>query len=480
MKISRILGLIAALGFIWSCERQGDLLPNRNPDTKLMVDAINLTGDDRLNSVVSLSWLGTDKDGYVISYEVSLDGVAWNPTTSTDSTFRFTLDPGSDTTDIDLYVRAVDNEENRDESPAYLRIPLKNTPPEAMFDDESFPTDSTRLVTTFRWSFFDQDGQESVTYAFLKVNEGDWYQIDINRRQISLAPTNATQQGATSAYVYYDNNLTPLDSTINGLRLDDTNTFYLKVTDLANAESEVDTSMAIFVKSQESDLLVVSGQSTTTANIYREVLNVVYPGYDFEDFEKEDGINQPKFWSPTFDLILSYYDKLVFFGDGSTYRNPVNGLQDMLIGFAAPSIQDYSTQGGKSIVINTFSSNNDVSNITGVFPFDSLSSASGQAIFQTDSSLVATYSATVFPSMSPNSILLGMDPFYPTADATVMYRGQLEAFGAWSGPDVMGAGRLNQNNDLYQVFFTAPIYQFGTTAERETLFNQILNDEFNH
>ncbi len=480
MSISRILGLAFGLLFFWSCEREGEVLPNGNPETKLMVDAINLTGDDRLNSVVSLSWLGTDKDGYIVGYEVSLDGVAWKPTTSTDSTFRFSLDLGSDTTDIDLYVRAVDNDKNRDESPAYLRIPLKNTPPQVKFDEESFPEDSTRLVTTFRWNAFDQDGTESIVSAFLKVNNGDWFEIDKNRRQISLAPVNAAQAGETEAFVYYDNNLTPLDSTINGLRLEDTNTFYLKVTDLANAESEIDTSLTIFVKSQRSDLLVVSGQSSTTANIYRVALDVVYPGYDFEDFEKDDGVNQPKFWNPTFDLILSYYDKLFLFGDGSTYRNPVNGLQNMLIGFAAPSIQDYSTQGGKSIVVNTFSSNNDVSNITGVFPFDSLSTASGQAIFQTDSTLVATYNQSAFPNMNPNSILLGMDPFYPTADATVMYTGQLEAFGTWTGPDVMGAGRLNQNNDLYQVFFTAPLYQFGTPTDRETLFNQILNDEFNH
>jgi len=58
-----VLGL-----FVFSC-KTGEELPNVAPDTKLSIEEINLIGNARLNSTVSLSWFGTDIDGYVAYYE---------------------------------------------------------------------------------------------------------------------------------------------------------------------------------------------------------------------------------------------------------------------------------------------------------------------------------------------------------------------------------------------------------------------------
>lgn len=411
MKNSWWIGAFAMLITILACERTGDKLGNAAPETKMVVDAINLTGDNRLNSVVNLSWIGTDKDGYVTGYDVSLDNITWAYTNQTDSTFSFELDAGSDSTDIDLYIRAIDNEGTIDPTPAYLRIPLKNTPPIALFNGESFPNDSTLIVTTFEWDASDIDGNESITKAFLKINDGTWTEIDKNQKRISVVPTTPSNTGTTDATIYYGTNTSVAGPTIDGLKVGDTNLYYIKVVDLANSESKPDTSAAIYVHPKTSELLVISGDGALVQNEYRRLINTSYGAHDFLDYEINSGENQPKYWNPTFELLLLNYEILVQFGNGTTYTNGITGQRDILLGFSAPFIQNYSTNGGKSLIINTFSSNNDVSNIATIMPFDSLSSSSGQAVIQVDSAMVPVYNSSNYPSMNPVSILLGMDPF---------------------------------------------------------------------
>ncbi|MGB0175852.1 MAG: hypothetical protein ACPF9D_01720, partial [Owenweeksia sp.] len=91
------IGVVALL--LAGC-RKGELKPGSLPDTHLSIEAINLTGPNRLNSEVRLSWYGTDVDGYIKGFEISLDNQNWDFTTVQDSVFIFDLEAGSDTTDI--------------------------------------------------------------------------------------------------------------------------------------------------------------------------------------------------------------------------------------------------------------------------------------------------------------------------------------------------------------------------------------------
>mgnify|MGYP001044498104 FL=1 len=146
--------------FIFSCKK-GENLPNAAPETKLSIEEINLTGNARLNSTVSLSWFGTDIDGYVAYYEFKINKGEWTRTQIQDSTFLFAIDPDDDSTDIDFYVRAIDDEGVVDPTPAYLLVPLKNSPPSVTIDEESLPIDTTNLVITFRYSAADPDGDNT-------------------------------------------------------------------------------------------------------------------------------------------------------------------------------------------------------------------------------------------------------------------------------------------------------------------------------
>ena len=63
-KLKSILWGLSAVLLIAGC-RKGEIDRNGLPDTFISYEAINLSGQNRLNSSVSLTWYGTDGDGYI-------------------------------------------------------------------------------------------------------------------------------------------------------------------------------------------------------------------------------------------------------------------------------------------------------------------------------------------------------------------------------------------------------------------------------
>lgn len=477
--VIKYTAILVVLFVAMSCKRKLEKTPNLTPETIITPESINLVGDDRLNSVVFLSWFGTDVDGYVEGYEISLDNINWVYTTQNDSLFSFTLAAGSDTTDIDFYVRAIDNAKLTDPTPAYLKVPLKNTAPVASFVENGFPADTTNIVTTFRWAATDVDGDETITKAYLKANQGDWMEIDITEEILSIVPISSTQTGVTDAYVYYGTKSIPLSEKLQGLVVGDTNHFFVKVVDFANAESVPDTSDVVFVKPQISNRIYVSGLPVSPTNVYKDVMNAQSIDYDALDYYADGGKYQPGFWSPTFDLILQHYDELVVTTDESNFTNSVTGRKGDLLNFIAPSIQIFSNNGGKSLVATSFIKGQDISGITGILPIDSLSSSGGQARLYPDSALVSNLGPN-YPELSAQYVLSGMTPFYMSIGAEEVYLGELTALQGWSGPNVMGARRKDGNNNYYQYFFSIQLHSLDQNLPNlETLFNQILTNDFN-
>ena len=472
------LSFLLLSGFILSCEKDGDKKGNEVPDTTIAPHAINLQGDDRLNSRVFLSWSGSDKDGYIDRFEFSLDNVTWSTTRRQDSTFKFPLDSGSDTTDIDFYIRAIDNEGAIDPSPAYLKIPLKNTAPVANFDDNSLPEDTTLLAYTFRWSASDLDGNSSIDKAFLKINEGAWVEINKSVNLITLLPQNPEATGAVTSEIYYNTNENAESFTLDGLKLNDDNTFYLKVTDIAGAESKIDTSDVVFVKRKTGDLILLGGISSTDTKLYSQVLSNIYGGFDYVNLFDDNGKFQPKFWDPTFYHITKSYDKMVFYSDNSYFTNPITGQSAVILEFAAPIIQRFSNNGGKTLISTTFTKGQAIDAISSTLPIDSLSSSNGIAYLHNDSAIVSTNSA-LYPDLSPTLLLFGITPFYHSADAEVLYNAQYRSDNGWVGPSTIGARRSNGTN-YYQYFFSIELHDLDKEPnDLQNLLSQILNNDFN-
>lgn len=456
--------------------KEGETIPNSPPDSFISIEKINLHGEDRLNSSVSLSWYGTDIDGFAEKFEFSINQGPWFETFARDSVFRFALDPGVDTTDVDFRLRAIDNEGAVDQTPAQLRIPLRNSPPVVEFDKDIVPKDTAFTAFTFRWLFDDPDGASTVTNAYLKINNGDWTEIDRSQPLVTIVASDPSQSGSQTANIYYGSETKPGIENVPGLNNDGFNTFQLKVLDLAGAESKPDTIENLYIKSAKSNILMIGGQPEQINKEYNKILSDIGIQFDYIDLARDGGKNQPYFWDPTFRLLAAQYDIIFFNADQSIFVNAATGETGILLEFAAPVLQDYTNNGGKSFITTSFPSGYDPSAISGPYPLDSLSTTSGQAVLQSDSSIYSDDPVYQSLSVKPQNLILGCDPFVPTVDATPLFRGQFSTFGAWEGPDVVGAYR-EQNGVKQQIFFSMELYLFKADPTKlRDLFTKLFND----
>lgn len=474
--MKKLIYIFILFSFI-ACDK-GEKEINQAPDTQFSVDEINLSGDNRLNSVVRLSWYGKDPDGYVKAYELSYDQINWFYVTNQDSTFRFSITSNSDTVDINFYVRAIDNENLADPTPAYLRIPLKNTPPVAEFNSKLAFSDSVNIVATTSWKATDIDGNESIQNAYIKINNGQWHEIDRFKKTFSIIPDMPTQSGIGNAKIYYNSEKNPAAISLDGLNVNGNNTVYLKVKDISGAESKVDTSATFYLKGKNNDVLLIAGLSGTPATIYRNTLNNISVGYDFIDFVSNSNANLPKLWNPTFTLLLLQYDKVVFFSDDAIVFNSLSNESGMILEFAAPSFQEFANSGGKFLITTDFKTTSNMEPIYGTLPIDTLNGKPdfGVRVFS-DSAIIPAN--TAYPSLQPTNIADGVNTFYPTADAEVFYTAQIKAPTTWSGSKIIASAR-RKNGKAFQVFFSVELWEFNKSqADLNALFNQILNVEFN-
>jgi len=472
-----ILWILSISSLLFFGCKKDELIGNQAPETKLSVDSINLSGNNRLNSSVRLSWYGTDIDGFVTHYEYSINNGDWIATKIQDSTFKFSIDAGSDTTDIIFKVRAIDNKGVKDPTPAMVSIPLKNAPPQVTIEEESFPIDTTNLALTFRWRYADPDGDNTVTKAFIKVNAGNWIEIERNKSLITLIAANTKNVGNGAAQLFYNIDNNPSAVSINTFNNGGNNTIYLKVLDIAGSEGKIDTSKTVFVKPQTSDMLFLNGQNSTIANVYQNLVSKAGKTYDYIDLGAEGGKYLPRFWNPTYRLLTSRYKLLFINSDQGLFTNTSTGNSGLLLEFLAPILQHFTDNGGKSFITTSFPSGYDLANIKGAFPIDSISNTSGQAVIASDSNIYNP--AGLMPTLSPKNLVLGVDPFVPSADALVIYRARTSAFGAWRGPNVVGVKRMVVGK-ARQVFFSVELHLFNADPTKlENLFSYIFNTELN-
>lgn len=463
------------------CKKTGDRLPNKLPETKIAFEEIDLSGDARLTSSVRLSWFGTDGDGYIQGFEISIDNGEWIYTDKQDSTFRFNIAAGSDSADILFQVRAIDDADNIDPTPAQLNVPIKNSTPIAEIDNSTIKADSTLVVLSFEWSVNDPDGFETLEEALIKVNDGSWNTISFSEgtNLISVVPSDPDMVGVQNAEIYFNqenNAALQLDGFING----DSNTFYIKAADIAGKESEPDTSTTVYFEPVTSDLLVVNGQPLNVADQYRSILDNVYGNYNFYDISKNTLL--PTYFNPTFKLLIQQFDKIFFNSDSQIFTNLNNQQERLLLSFATPSLLEYTNQGGKLFITTSFTvtPSDSLGALKGVLPFEELSSTStggGSADLFPDSTV---YSIDPdFPDLNAGGVIFSMDPVVPTADAEAFYFANFNNHPNWTD-NAIGIRRTNSANRVNQVLFTVELYALnGNPQNLETLFDKILNDEFN-
>lgn len=461
---------------------KGTLLDNLPPETRIFVQEINLTGPDRLTSEVTLHWSGDDQDGYLKGFEFSFDNSNWTFTTSPDSTFKFDLAGGSDTLDIDFYVRAIDNKDLADPTPAYLKVPIRNSPPVARFDSLVQMPDTAFCLFTALINLSDPDGDESIDSLFFKINNGPWYPLAPKHTFLTVVPNDPTASGPVSAKIYSGPELTLLSKPITGFELSAQNTLYVRARDNAGLESAIDTSKIIFAKRKKSDFLIIDSHAGYGSPflmdpefIYRPIFQTLGLSYDYVEIQKGNAKNLPPFFYPTFGLYMNLFDKVFWFSD----KKLKNGSLYMEIG--AVAIQEYINQGGKIILscpLPAAFENSSV--ITQFAPMDSISSSPGTTELVNGKGMTpyGSYAAN-FDTLYPQFPISGIEPFYPSDSANIMFTAQVTPDNGWQGTNIVGA-RSTYQGHTSQVFFTLELNLLNNDpAALEKLFQEIMTNEFN-
>ncbi len=482
--------MIAFAGSL-GCDK-GEPLPNNLPDTSIFLDKIELTGEDRLTSVVAVFWSGTDNDGYIKGFEISFDQQNWSFTSEYDTIFRFVLDGGTDTADIDLYVRAIDNMDFVDETPAYLRIPIKNTPPDIDFLDDFQPVDSTNTVFSLIWNTTDLDGDETLDSTYVKFNDGPWVALGRNANAIRVVPEDPTASGPINAVVFscftseptYTVNFEEQESgQFPGLVLEGMNTVYVKVRDKAGAESDPDTSSIFFLKRKTTDFLMMESHTlgNSVRQVYIDAFNSQGRQFDFINLLENDAAEDIRYWNFNFLLLLELYDRSFWYGSQETFNSGVPLLE---IGMFP--VVGYLNEGGK-ILISTYITG-DLENTSALFnltPMDSIEERSGtnQARYFTGDIAWADSSnqdISDYPSLVCSSTILNVGPFYINPQASKFYIAPATPTGNWDGPDNVGAYFSNLDGNPNFFFFSIELHLFnGDNNALSTMLNRVIDEEFN-
>ena len=477
-QIPGLRSLVAAFGviFIASCD-EGVLVSNKAPDTHLAIDTIALQGENRLNSVVRLSWYGTDVDGVIDHYEVSLDGQNWKSTERQDSTFSFVIPAGQDTSDISLSVRSLDDDGAVDPSPAHLIIPLQNAPPVVAIDPEGQTLGTTLGVATYKWRATDPDGNNTVVYAEAKFNNGTWFPLDIHQPIVSFVLEAGTTTNAT-AKVFNGIALLPETLSIDGIQISANNVLYIRAKDLANRWSAIDTAEPVVFERPTAPLLVISGSPVSVNTIYQTALAGLTVAYDFINMNTVAGL--PAYWNPTFRLLASQYDRIFVYSASTGVLDPSTGQTSTLLGLMGPSLQQFTQTGGKLLVSTSFGPTTDLTPYIGTYPMEGIVTSIGQVRLVPDSALVPAVSGT-YPSLHPENIVIGLTPLVAAADAQPFYRAQLTKLNGWQGDNLVGVRRFYQGNPAHpgQVFFSVELYKINQSASAlQSLLSKILVDDF--
>ncbi|MEQ8908522.1 MAG: hypothetical protein RIC95_04990 [Vicingaceae bacterium] len=505
-----VLFLLVTFSLLQACKKEeGEEKSNQAPETTFSLAEFNLSGDDRLNSIVNVEWYGSDPDGYVIGFELSLDNQNWTFTTKQDSTFQFSIASGSDTADIELYVRAIDNDNVRDQSPDYLKIPIKNTAPTIEFNEDLSPPDTAYLVATTEWSANDIDGSETITNVQLSADGTNW--IDISRfdEVFSLVP-HTNSGGANNVSIYYSTDLSPNPISLPGLKVNDTNKLFIRARDQAGAFSEVDTSTTFYLKEKQNNTLLIGGVPAANSQ-YKSLLQAANVSFDFIDYGINDGVNQPKIWSITFSLLLEQYDKLLLYSDNTGFTNSYSNVKALILEFAASSLQSFTNNGGKYIIASSFDHNTDIAAFRGILPIESVSSTNyGLArLYKEDGFRVLEDSLVTSPLVvdstpdpnDPNKKIpvyldtLTISPINPNAtfivgvgvfnvnpiDSEVLYEAALSNgrwTNEWMDTKVIASGRRS-GGKLNQVYFSVQLIELNGENNMPGLVDFIINSEFN-
>lgn len=488
MKVSPLLIVALLFGAACSKEYAGDYSQNQTPETYFVSDTIIRNGENRFQSIIDVSWSGTDADGFVAGYELSFDQVNWTYTEAQDSTITLSLPSNSDTFDFQIFVRAVDNLGEKDPTPASLIYPVKNSNPTVRFIIPSgSPVRSFPAVKYF-WEGTDPDGNSSLDHYELIWNDTTQTPLNVSTVFNEAGIVAKSLSGTTSACDVFPGALnTPLATPLNGMILGNENVLYIRAVDQVGAASDWVASPSIFIRKPVSDILFINAQRSsfnraTVQNFYTtRIQAAIGKSFDTLQAGPEGALSSDLSSDPaTQDRVFSYFKKIFVYSENSEF----------LLSLMQRSTTRFFTNGGKLMLITE--GNDVIADQPLYLDFSPIGSytprgANVSLLMNLGDSIKPV--PTAYPSLkNGNTILSGIRPFNLANNNSnfryeALYKGVITQDSAgiisiWQGNSTLSAKRVRlSDNKTDFVIMLVPIFALEHNASLNTWFEKMLIDE---
>ncbi len=476
-----------------SCKKgfKGEPVVNQAPETHLIADTIYRSGSNRFISQIKITWWGDDQDGFIKGYEFSFDGLSWIYTAHQDSLFTLSLPAGSDTADFKFYVRAIDNQDLRDPSPATLIYPVKNSPPSCSFfipvGSGSFPSKNTiKTFPAFKfyWSASDPDGDNNLDHFELYLNDTNASPYIVASTVTQAAFVAKDVLSATPNLEVYSGTNQKLSLEMTGLKLNANNILYLRAVDKVGARSIAAASYVFYCKKPINKILVVNATSPYTPaklSFFKtgmqnagitifDTLNAFIKNNNNYDELSPDYFTQNK--------AMKFFDKIVWFSDNDSVS----------LALAQRSLGEFLANHGRIFMAINFSQFfYEQSALLDFTPVKELIPDT-QGVFRMNSNALLNPLINGYPVLKSTSIISSARPFLKAIDNGTskfydVYSGELIVSTPtgpiqWTGPSIVCTKRADANtNQTNFIFISMPLERMNGNNNIDSLFKKALVQE---
>ncbi len=325
-----ILYLFFAISLmVTSCRKDFEGEPNGQslPETYTVVDSIHRDPNNLLSTTVAATWWGVSAKGFIKGYEVSIDNQqTWQFTPKQAGVFLLNLPVGQQSGNLPIYVRAIDNLDHKDPTPAVMIFPVKNSAPVTEKDVFNPVPANSYPIVKINFIARDVDGMLDINEYELVLNDtlSTPVKVSASARDLIVDNTTISQSLRIEAQIvggvftsncniYNTNKTIPLPVVLAGLKYDSANTIYVRTLDRTNAHSNWVT-YDIFIKKPKSDVILVNCMTTSinaTQNVYLTTLGK--PSVNITNIEVVRGINNSAGLSELYTDVLTQQRTFLLF-----------------------------------------------------------------------------------------------------------------------------------------------------------------------
>lgn len=477
INIVYYLSILLITTLLTSC-KQDQVITNIPPETRLFWDKVNLSGNNRLQSLVHLYWSGDDQDGFVTGYEISTDKIQWSFVTRMDSIFQFPVIGTADTADIRFYVRSIDNNHLADPTPSELTLPVKNTAPSVDFDTLYTPKSGTLPAFTLKLSAFDIDGAETLDRIEIKANDGEWFLLPSKAGILSFVAEQPQNNGSISpALVFLSDETVPLKNKLSGLKIGSDNVFYARAIDLGGLTSKIDTSGIFKIIAQQSDVLMLDGwvsQPSGALIMKDKIENSTGVRIDYVSLLNPQNI--PPLTATTYRLLFTLYQEIFWITE-------TNATQMTILENSEGILQDALNNKKKVFLCAPLDAALDsLSSLFRYSPMERLTDEKN-GLMKAGAKLIPQSSELSYPVLlnSTGAFISGINPFIPKANAEIIYSAELIRGDGkqWSSGNSVIARTKSPNGKTNFIVSTIPLHLFlNDNGEALKKFFQNVHEEF--